>query len=991
MSSPTENIECPRCQHSNPARSLKCGSCGLVLADDATITSIPVTQAPMDDRTITSFDVATNWSRATRAGNAGGGGGSSLEEGGILAGRYEIIKQLGEGGMGAVFKARDVELDRLVALKVIRPELAGNPSILQRFKQELILARKITHRNVIRIYDLGVADGFRFITMEFVEGKDLSSVLEDRPKLEPDEAVNILRQVLSALQAAHAEGVVHRDLKPQNIMMEPSGRACVMDFGLARSLEATGMTQVGAVMGTPAYMSPEQAKGMTADERSDIFSLGIIGYQMLTGVVPFKADTALASMALRTQAPPPPPIEVNPSVPKMLSDIILKSLAIHVQARYLSAELMDKDLQDWQEGHLHKKIVTPRVQMMEESQVKKWIGVAAAAAVVLGGIGYGAYTYLTKPSGPVTPKTVMIADFANHTGDPVFTGTLESTLKLALEGASFISAYDHTRLRDLGLPASSEPFDAAKAQSVAASQGLNVVVAGALDKSGSSYQLSLRALQTTTGEVLTTAEETAENKDQVLAAVTKLAASVRKALGDSTSESAQRLAMESLSAGSLEAVHEYSVALDALSRGKNEEAFGRFSRAVDLDNNFGLAYAGMGSTSHNLGREQDAEKYNKEAITHIDRMTERERYRTRASLYLRLGDYKKCVEEYGDLLAKYPADTGAYNNMAICSTKLRQLPKALAEVKKATEILPQRAMYHVNLSLYSSYAGDFPLAEKEAARTLELNPSYPSGFLAQAYAALGRGDTAGAIAAYQKQQAVSPSDAAMGLADVAVYEGRYKDAVDLLEKGAAADQAARKPDAAADKLMMLAYAQLLRGQKGPAVAAATKALDLSKAVKVRFLAARIFAETSETQKAKELANGLAAETLVEPQAYAKLIDGLVALKAADAQEAVKMFTEANNLLDTWLGRFDLGRAYLELGSFPQADSEFDKSIQRRGEVLALFLDEVPTFGYFPVVYYYQGKVRQGMKSSGFADSFKKYQEIRGQAGEDPLLAEIRVK
>jgi tetratricopeptide (TPR) repeat protein len=130
---------------------------------------------------------------------------------------------------------------------------------------------------------------------------------------------------------------------------------------------------------------------------------------------------------------------------------------------------------------------------------------------------------------------------------------------------------------------------------------------------------------------------------------------------------------------------------------------------------------------------------------------------------------------------------------------------------------------------------------------------------------------------------------------------------------------------------------------------------------------------------------------VEPQAYAKLIDGLVALKAADAQEAVKMFTEANNLLDTWLGRFDLGRAYLELGSFPQADSEFDKSIQRRGEVLALFLDEVPTFGYFPAVYYYQGKVRQGMKSSGFADSFKKYQEIRGQAGEDPLLAEIRVK
>ena len=272
----------------------------------------------MDDRTITSFDIATNWTRATRVANTPQGSGSSLEDGGILAGRYEIIKQLGEGGMGAVFKARDIELDRLVALKVIRPELAGNPAILQRFKQELILARKITHRNVIRIFDLGVADGFRFITMEYVEGEDLSSVLEKRPKLEPEEAVNILRQVLGALQAAHTEGVVHRDLKPQNIMIDPTGRACVMDFGLARSLEATGMTQVGAVMGTPAYMSPEQAKGMTADERSDLFSLGIIAYQLLTGVVPFKADTALASMSLRTQGPPTPPMELNPALPKML-------------------------------------------------------------------------------------------------------------------------------------------------------------------------------------------------------------------------------------------------------------------------------------------------------------------------------------------------------------------------------------------------------------------------------------------------------------------------------------------------------------------------------------------------------------------------------------------------------------------------------------------------------------------------------------------------
>jgi len=966
----------------------------MVIDADATVTSfdVPTERPAVDqDATVTSLDVPTKWSHATRVGDTSHGPQSSLGVGGVLAGRYEIMKLLGEGGMGAVYKARDIELDRLVAIKVIRPELAGHPSVLQRFKQELILARKITHRNVIRIYDLGVADGFRFITMEYVEGKDLSSLLEERPRYETGEAVAILRQICAALQAAHAEGVVHRDLKPQNIMIEPSGRVCVMDFGLARSLEATGMTQMGTVMGTPAYMSPEQAKGMTADERSDIFSLGIIAYQMLTGVVPFKADTALASMLLRTQGPPTPPIELDPAVPKMLNDIVLKALATQVQARYLSASLMDADLQDWENGVLHKKIVTPRVQMMEDSQVKKWIGVAAAGAAVLAAVGYLGYGYFNQAAPPASPRTVVIADFNNHTGDPVFSGTLESTLKLALEGASFISAYDRTRMRDLGLPTPTEALDEKKAQGIAVSQGLNVVVAGALDKSGPNYQLSLRATQAVTGEVITSVEETATSKDQVLFAVTKLAAAVRKALGDSTSESAQRLAMESLSAGSLEAVHEYSVALDALSRGKNEEAFGRFSRAVDLDSSFGLAYAGMGSTSHNLGREQDAEKYNKEAITHIDHMTERERYRTRASLYLRIGDNQKCVEEYGDLLAKYSVDTGAYNNMAICSTKLRKLPLALQQVQRAVAILPQRAMYHVNLSFYSSYASDFQLGSKEAAKTLELNPSYASGFLAQAFASLGRGEAPAAADAYGKLGAISASDAAMGLGDLAVYEGRYRDAIAILEKGAAADQAARKPDAAADKLVMLAYAQLVRQQKAPAVEAANQALALSKAVKIRFLAGRIFAEAGEDAKAKELAAGLSSEVQLEPQAYAKLLEGEAALKAKQPKDAARLFGEANALLDTWMGRFDLGRADLELGAFAQADSEFDRCIQRRGEALALFLDEVPTFGYFPSVYYYQGRVREGMKSAGFAESYRRYESIRGKAAEDPLLAEIRTR
>jgi eukaryotic-like serine/threonine-protein kinase len=215
----------------------------------------------------------------------------TLQPGSVFGGRYEILRQLGEGGMGTVFKAKDRELDRVVALKVIRPEMANQPEVVRRFKQELILARQITHKNVIRIFDLGEADGIKFIGMEYVEGQDLGSFLSQKGRLSSQEAAAIIVQVCRALVAAHAEGVVHRDLKPQNIMIDAQGKATVMDFGIAQSTESAGMTQTGALLGTPHYMSPEQAMGQKADARSDLFALGIIFYELLTGDTPFKGDS----------------------------------------------------------------------------------------------------------------------------------------------------------------------------------------------------------------------------------------------------------------------------------------------------------------------------------------------------------------------------------------------------------------------------------------------------------------------------------------------------------------------------------------------------------------------------------------------------------------------------------------------------------------------------------------------------------------------------
>ena len=311
---------CPKCKADNPDDNQYCGKCGtsLIFIPD-TPSSISTEALDMSKKLALEFAPGQYFSK-----------------------RYQIIEEIGRGGMGRVYKAVDKELNRIVALKMIRPELSDTPAMVERFKKGLILASKVTHKNVCRIHDLGEVEGIKFISMQYIDGQDLKQFIQQAGKLTEEKALAIANQICEALQEVHNEGVIHRDLKPQNIVLDRKGNAYVMDFGFAKSVESRTITKPGVVMGTPNYMSPEQAKGKAVDHRVDVYSLGVIMYEMLTGNPPFKADSVAGLIHKHIKESPKPPSELNPQISKTLEEIILKCLEKKPEKRYQRADEIKK-------------------------------------------------------------------------------------------------------------------------------------------------------------------------------------------------------------------------------------------------------------------------------------------------------------------------------------------------------------------------------------------------------------------------------------------------------------------------------------------------------------------------------------------------------------------------------------------------------------------------------------------------------------------------
>ena len=706
-------MDCPYCNARNPAGALGCSACHRPFGKPTTavaeltpaeqisaVTIIGETPVPehranevtldgsaprVDDVTLdgsgpraddvtldgsapASMAIPTAWSVPASGMGAGEARDSfaSIGPGSLLGNRYEILQILGEGGMGAVYRARDRELDRMVALKVIRPELAGRPEILQRFKQELILARKVTHRNVIRIFDLGEAAGIKFITMEFIEGHDLKSMLSHDGKISPDRAVDIMQQVCLALEAAHSEGVVHRDLKPQNIMVDQQGRAFVMDFGIARSLEFGGMTQTGALIGTPEYMSPEQVRGEHVDARSDLFTLGIIFQEILTGALPYQAETAMASMFMRTRERAVSVHTLNPAVPLYLGDIVAKCLEIQPQDRYQSARAIYDALEAWKSGTAASIGTRAQRWVRRTARHRAAIGLGAAAIVlVLGGFILRDRLSLRRQVNSVAAadvRSLAIVSFRNASGDSSldwFGTSLANMLDTDVGQSAYLRIVSpdriHQIVKDLRIAPNAD-LDPDTLQRVADLSNADNVIWGEYTKTGDKIVISanlkdLKRQQT----VALNADAAGENA--LVSTVNKLAQAIQGNLSLSSDALRQvKAAAFTPSSSSVAAIRDYSQGLELAREGNHIEAVKQFEAATRDDPNFALAYSLLGQTYARLGNQQQAEENATRSVELSNNLSATEKLMIQAA-NARIGNnYQAALDAYGKLVGLMPND-----------------------------------------------------------------------------------------------------------------------------------------------------------------------------------------------------------------------------------------------------------------------------------------------------------------------------------------------
>jgi serine/threonine protein kinase/Tfp pilus assembly protein PilF len=806
-------IKCPKCQHENPDDTIYCGKCATQLHTPNDIDVTETIETPKEE----------------------------LTRGTTFAGRYEIIEELGRGGMGKVYRAEDTELQQEVALKLIRPEIATDKNTIERFRNELKIARNIRHKNVCGMFDLGESKGSYFITMEYIRGEDLKNLIRKMGFLSTGQATTIAKQVCDGLDEAHRAGVVHRDLKPQNIMIDTGGNARIMDFGIARSLEGKGITGAGVMIGTPEYMSPEQVEGKETDQRSDIYSLGVILYEMVTGRVPFEGDTPFTVGVKHKSEIPQNPKDINAQIPDDLNAVILKCLEKEKDKRYQNVRELRSELENIQKEIPTTERIVPERKPFTSKEITVQFSLKKAfiPALIVLAIAISAviiWQLLPQkeaiPSAPSDKPSLAIVYFENNTGDESLDHWRKALCELLiadLTQSKHIRVLSSDRLLDvLGDLNQTEArsLSSTVLKQVAARGGSTHILRGNYTKAGEQFRIDAILQEASTMESIGSDRIEGTGEESFLVMVDELTRKVKAHFELSEEEIAEDIDEDvaQITTSSPEALKHYIEGRKYHLENVYEKSIEMMEKAIAIDPDFAMAYRSMSMAYSNIGFVPQANEMMKKALDLADRLPARERFFIQADFLSRSEKtLNKSIEAYKNLLDLYPDDSSArhnlalryqnigkfheafeqyeinrknenlsligYGNLASVYQDVGSYDKAREVIEEALQLYPDSPVPHQELALHYQMEGKYDLALAEIEKAFALDPAtgtqvYRLNFLRRARINFYSGNLVAAAEDFRGLQKQKEPQAiyvgTMGLANLDILQGKFMGIKDML-------------------------------------------------------------------------------------------------------------------------------------------------------------------------------------------------------------------